>query len=137
MGWWHRWRHQDQLERKLDAELRFHVEQETTRLQAAGLSTEEAHRRAMASFGGIEPIKEAARDVRGTRWLEDLSQDLRYAARAMRRHPAFAVAAVLSLGIGIGANTAIFGVVHALLIRLLPVASPNELSYVTRTGPAV
>jgi predicted permease len=136
MTWLNRWRHRDRLDRQLDAELQFHVDEETARLRAAGVPPDEAHRLAVADFGGIEPIKEAARDVRGTRWLEDLWQDLRYTTRSMRRHPAFAVAAVLSLAIGIGANTAIFGVVDALLIRPLPVASPSELSYVTRTGPA-
>jgi macrolide transport system ATP-binding/permease protein len=135
MKWLNRLWHRDRLERQLDAELRFHVDQETARLISLGAAPADAHRTAMAAFGGIEPIKEAARDVRGTRWLEDLAQDLRYALRTMRRHPAFAVAAVLSLAIGIGANTAIFGVLDALLLRSLPVPSPGDLSYVARTGP--
>ena len=135
-AWLNRLWHRDRLERQLDAELRFHVDEETARLSAGGIPPGEARRLALASFGGIEPIKEAARDVRGTRWLEDLAQDLRYATRTMRRHPAFAVAAVLSLAIGIGANTAIFGVVDALLIRPLPVPSPRQLAYVARTGPS-
>ncbi|HEY2905982.1 MAG TPA: ABC transporter permease [Vicinamibacterales bacterium] len=136
MSWLNRWWRRDQLDRQLDAELRFHVDEETARLQAAGATPEDARRLALASFGGLEPIKEAARDVRGTRWLEDAMHDLRYAARTMRRHPAFAIAAIASLAIGIGANTAIFGVVDALLIRPLPVANPGELAYITRTGPA-
>lgn len=136
MTWVKRWWHRDRLDRQLDAELRFHVDEEVARLSATGVPPDEARRVAMAAFGGIEPVKEAARDVRGTRWLEDIAQDLRYAARTMRRHPAFAVAAVLSLAIGIGANTAIFGVVDALLIRPLPVPAPSELSYATRTGPS-
>ena len=136
MHWVSRWWHRDRLERQLDTELRFHVEQETARLIETGLASDEARRIALATFGGIEPIKEAARDARGTRWLEDMGRDLRYAARTMRRHPGFTGAAVLSLAIGIGANTAIFGVLDALLIRPLPVASPAELSYVIRTGPA-
>ncbi|HTK28756.1 MAG TPA: ABC transporter permease [Vicinamibacterales bacterium] len=136
MTWIERWWRRGRMERQLDAELRFHLDEETSRLEASGLPHDEARRRAFVEFGGLEPIKEAARDVRGTRWLEDTVQDLRYALRTMRRHPAFAIAAVLSLAIGIGANTAIFGVVNALLIRALPVPSPNELTYLTRTGPA-
>ncbi|HZR22488.1 MAG TPA: ABC transporter permease [Vicinamibacterales bacterium] len=134
MNWMARVWHRDRMERQLDAELRFHVEQETTRLVAAGHSRAEAHRMAMADFGGIEPIKEQARDARGTRWLEDLGHDLRYAGRTMRKHPMFTIAAVLSLAIGIGANTAIFGVLDALLLRPLSVAAPRELTYVMRTG---
>src|SRR3982074_2715282 len=136
MNWLNRWWHRDRLDRQLDAELQFHVDEEHARLRAAGLPPDEAPGVALAEFGGIEPIKEAARDVRGTRWLEDLWQDLRYTTRSMRRHPAFAVAAALSLAIGVCANPAVFGVVDALLIRPLPVSSPGELSYVTRTGPA-
>jgi predicted permease len=127
--------HRDRLEHQLDTELRFHVDEETSRLVAAGASPTEARRIAMATFGGIEPIKEAARDARGLRWLEDAAQDARYAIRTMRRHPTFTAAAVLSLAIGIGANTAIFGVLNALLLRPLPVPSPRELAYLTRTGP--
>ena len=136
MNWLNRWWRRDQLERQLDAELRFHVDEETARLRSAGATAADARRIALASFGGLEPIKEAARDVRGTRWLEDAVHDLRYAARTMRKHPAFAIAAIASLAIGIGANTAIFGVVDALLIRPLPVPNPGELAYVTRSGPA-
>jgi predicted permease len=136
MTWLTRWWHRDRLDRQLDAELRFHIDEEAARLRVEGLSPAAARRMALATFGGIEPIKEAARDVRGMRWAEDLAHDLRYAVRSMRRHPAFALAAVLSLAIGIGANTAMFGVVNALLIRPLPVPSPEQLSYVTRSGPA-
>ena len=136
MNWIWRLCHRDRLERQLDAELRFHVDQEAKRLVATGLPPDDATRVAMATFGGIEPIKESARDARGTRWLEDVGHDLRYAGRAMRRHKAFTVAAVSSLAIGIGANTAVFGVVNALLIRPLPMHAPREVSYVTRIGPA-
>lgn len=135
MNWFGRLWHRDRLERELDAELRFHVDEETRRLGTLGMAPDEARRVALAAFGGIEPIKEAARDARGTRWLEDLAADLRYAARTMRRQPAFALAAILSLAIGIGANTAIFTVLNALLIRPLPVPRPQELSYLSRTRP--
>ena len=137
MNWFLRLWRRDRLDRDLDRELRFHVDEEAARLVAAGLAPDAARRCAAASFGGIEPIKEAVRDVRGTRWLDDLVHDLRYAARTMRRHPTFTLAAVVSLAIGIGANTAIFAVVNALLLRPLALPSPGELSYVTRTGPAI
>jgi len=136
MTWMARLLRRDRLERELDKELRFHVEEETNRLAASGVSRDEARRMALASFGGIEPVKEAARDVRGTRWLEDLFRDLRYTGRTMRRNPTFTVAAVLSLAIGIGANTSIFGVLDALLLRTLALPSPAELSYAIRTGPS-
>ena len=136
MNRWARVLNRDSFERQLDAELRFHVDEETDRLVADGVPRGEARRIAMATFGGIEPIKEATRDVHPMRWLDDLGRDLRYAGRSMRRHPAFTAAAIVSLAIGVGANTAIFGVLNALLIRPLAVAAPRELAYIRRVGPA-
>jgi predicted permease len=134
MGWLARVFRRDRLERELDAELQFHVAEEVKRLQADGVPPEDARRRALAGFGGLEPIKEQARDARGTRWLEDLSRDVRYAFRMMRRSPVFTVAAILSLAIGIGANAAIFSISDALLLRPLDVARPAELSFLNRAG---
>src|SRR2546423_5315844 len=136
MSRWTRVLDRSGFERQLDAELRFHVDEETNRLIAEGVSRDEARRIAMATFGRIEPIKEATRDAHGMRWLDDLARDFRYAVRTMRRHPAFTAAAILSLAIGVGANTAIFGVLNALLIRPLSVPSPGALAYITRTGPS-
>ncbi|HUL72513.1 MAG TPA: ABC transporter permease [Vicinamibacterales bacterium] len=134
MGWIGRVVRRERLERELDAELQFHVAEEVKRLQAEGVAPEEARRRALASFGGLEPIKEQARDARGTRWLEDLSRDVRYAFRMMRRSPVFTLAAVLSLAVGIGANAAIFSISDALLLRPLDVTRPNELVFLNRAG---
>jgi len=92
MNWLMRVTHRDRLEREADRELRFHVDEETRRLVATGLAPDEARRTALAAFGGLEPIKEAVRDVRGTRWLDDLAHDVRYAVRTMRRHPALLIA---------------------------------------------
>jgi predicted permease len=134
LGWLRRLIGRDRLERDLDRELRFHVDEDTRRLVAAGVPQAEARRRALASFGGLEPMKEATRGARGTRWLEHLWQDVRYAGRMMRRSPTFTLAAVLSLAIGIGANAAVFSVTDALVVRSLPVVKPGELYFLNRAG---
>jgi predicted permease len=134
MRWIMRLFRRGRLERELDAELWFHVDEEVRRLEADGLTPDEARRRALAAFGGIEPAKEQARDARGTRWLEDLGRDLRYGLRLMRRSPGFAAAAILSLAVGIGANGTIFGLASALLLRPLDVERPGQLYFLNRAG---
>ena len=134
MGWLRRLVYRTRLERELDAELRHHLEEDIRRLEGEGVPSGEARRRALAAFGGVEPIKEQARDARGTRWLDDLARDLRYATRLMRRSPVFTLAAVGSLAVGIGANTAIFSVIDALVLRPLPIARPAELFFLERSG---
>ncbi|HEX5437310.1 MAG TPA: ABC transporter permease, partial [Gemmatimonadaceae bacterium] len=108
------------LERELEAELRFHLEHETEKNIAAGLPPDEALRRARLAFGGVERIKDASRDVRGTRLLETTIQDFRHAVRSLCRSPGFTLAAVLTLALGIGACTTIFGAVDAVLLHSLP-----------------
>jgi hypothetical protein len=134
MRWWMRLIRRERLERDLDAELRFHVDEEAQRLIETGISPALARQRALAAFGGLEPMKEYTRDARRTGWLEDLVKDTRYAGRMMRRHPGFTLAAVLSLAVGIGANTAIFSVADALLLKALPVERPSELTFLNRAG---
>src|SRR5688572_12228934 len=133
MNWLRRQIGSRKLERDLDKELRFHVESRTDDLTREGLDPAEARRRALAEFGCYEPTKEAARDARGTRWLGDLWQDLRYTRRVLWSAKGFTAAAVLSLGVGLGANAAVFRVMDGLMFRPLNVPRPAELFFVNRS----
>ena len=107
----------EELESQLDEELRFHVAREAEKYQRLGLSHDDALRRARLAFGGVDQIKEDARDARGTVLVETFVQDLRYAARGLRARPAFTLGVVLTLGLGIGANAAMFAIIDRLLFR--------------------
>ena len=104
-----------QLERELDEELRFHIDMQTEENLRRGMSAEEARRQAILLFGGVEGHREAARDARGTRLVEQVAADARYGARALLRAPGFTAVAVLTLGLGIGANTALFSLISGAL----------------------
>ena len=129
MSWWRRLslRERRRLERELSAELADHVERHVADLVAAGVAEPEARRRAQLALGGVEQVKEACRDERGTRWLEEFASDLGYAGRGLLQRPAFAAVALLSLALGIGANTALFSIVDSLIRRSLPVREPERL----------
>jgi putative ABC transport system permease protein len=119
---------------KLDAEMaeemHAHLEQQTEANIARGMSADEAHYAAQRQFGGLEQIKERARDQRGCLWLEQFFQDIRFAARGLGKARAFTLTAGLTLALGIGANTAIFSLVHAVILRPLPFPDPQRLMFV-------
>jgi predicted permease len=129
-----------QAEDRMEEEFRFHLDMETARLVREGLSPDAARRRALAAFGSMDMHRETMRDERGARWLDDFGADLRYALRAMRRSPGFAVAVALTLGVGIGVNGIVAGYVNAILFRPIPAPAPEQLVALfyrnTRTGSA-
>jgi predicted permease len=127
MSWLARLLRRNRLEHQLDAELRDHFDRLVADGLAEGLSEDEARRRARLEFGGLDQIKEICRDARGTRWLEEIAQDVRYGWRGLQRNPGFTVVAVLTLALGVGANAAVFSVINALHLRALPVSDPDGL----------
>ena len=117
----------DRVDQELDAELRFHLEKQIEANIAAGMPAAEARSAALRNFGGVEQVKEECRDTRGVALIETLAQDVRYGLRMMRRSPGFTAVAVVSLGLGIGANTAIFSLMNAVMLKMLPVKNPEQL----------
>src|SRR5260370_36140726 len=117
-----------QVDAELDDELRFHVEQHIEAQVSRGVAPEEARRRAVIAIGGLDQQKDACRDTRGVTLIDHAVRDVRYAARMLRANPGFALVAILSLALGIGANTASFRLIEAVRLRSLPVPRAEELT---------
>jgi putative ABC transport system permease protein len=125
------------VESEMEDELRFHSERQIEKYLKAGMSRGEALRRVRVEFGGLEQVKEDCRDARGVSQAETLVQDLRYGWRTLLKSPGFAAAALFTLALGIGANTAIFSVVYAILLRPLPFRDASRLILLNETTPRV
>ena len=115
------------LDAELDEELRYHVDRQTEELVSRGASPDEARTLALRAMGGIERRKEEMRDQRGVAFIENVARDLRFGLRQLWRQPGFAVTAIVSLALGIGANTAIFCVLDAVLLHQLPFKDEDRL----------
>ena len=127
MNWWLRLLRRKRMDAQLDKELAFHLDQHARDLVEQGHAPDEAYRLARIELGGHQQVTEQCREARGTRWLEDLAQDIRYALRTLRHNLGFAAVALLTLALGIGATTVMFTTINGVLFKPLPYAEPAGL----------
>jgi predicted permease len=127
MIWWNRLWRRKHLDHALERELRFHLDQHAADLIARGLHPDEARRQARLALGGPQQVTEECRHARGTRWLEDLAQDFRYALRTLRQRPGFAAVTLCTLALGIGATTVMFTIINGVLLKPLSFPEPERL----------
>ena len=127
--------HPTATDNALNEEIRFHLELETEKNLRLGMSRADARRLAVAHFGGVQRVREEHRDVRRLQWIEDFAGDVRFALRTLRRTPALATAAIVTLTLGIGANVAIFSAVNAVVLRPLPFPAQHRLMVITEENP--
>src|SRR6516164_6183232 len=115
-------------DQQLKDEIQFHLDQQIAENLAAGMSPQDARYAAMRNFGNPTFLKEETRDTWGWRWLEQVAEDLRYAARMLRKSPGFTATVVITLAFGVGVNTAMFSLLNGWLLRPLPVPSANQIA---------
>ena len=125
------------LDPQFDSELRFHIEKLTEENIAAGMTPEEARRRAAREFGGAEQIKEELRDVQRIPILETTLKNFQWAVRFVRKSPSFSVVVILTLALGIGSNSAVFSAIDAILLRPLPFPQGDQLMSLHQYNPKV
>jgi predicted permease len=125
----------EELDRGLNAEVRFHIQMETEKNIRLGMTPQQARAKALRSFGPMEKHKEETREARGVSWFENFLADLKYGARALFKHPGYALLAVMTLGLGIGANTAIFSVINGVLLKPLPYEHGDRLVVLQQSRP--